>query len=1027
MNRYAPFWMGLFGVALTLSLRAQEEFPVNGTLEKDQVVYVLENAHIYPQAGDTLLGDLAVFQGKIVGLGDLKNQYPGAVRIDATGQHIYPSFIDLWSDYGMPKDPPKKRVRGPQEASTKKGAYGWNEAIKPELRAAELFSVSHAGDQTAKLRKAGFGAVMSHVQDGIMRGTACLVSMNEEDKKALLMPEVGAVSSFRKGSSQQDYPSSLMGVIALIRQSLYDARWYHENRSSRSTNLSLEALVRIQDAQLPQFFEGSDKLDILRADKIGDEFGIQYIIKDNGDSYQRIKEVAATGAPLIVSLDFPETPDVSDPYLARLLSISELKHWELAAINPAALYLAGVPFVFTADGLKDPSKLHEQVQKAIAYGLPPSEALAALTSRPAELIGAEALIGSLEPGKLANFILADGPLFEAGTKLSEHWVQGKRERFIDRDLADLSGTYALTFEEQTFTLKVSGEAGKHKAQFEIIRGNEEERDTTQHTVKLVQEDQQLSLRFGPLDSLFQGVYLFSGNAFSDSRIWKGSGQDPQGDWLTWAAVRESEHEEKKKEVQAVAAPDSLGHVMFPFTAYGRMQMPEQEFLLIKNATVWTNEADGIIENGQVLIRDGKILAVGQSIDVAEILGKEASDLKTFDAKGMHLTPGIIDEHSHIAISRGVNEGSQASSAEVSIASVVNSEDVNIYRQLSGGVTAAQLLHGSANPIGGQSAIIKLRWGATPDEMHIDQADPFIKFALGENVKQANWGDDYTSRFPQSRMGVEQVYYDLFIRAREYEAEWAAYKEAASKRRRKRDPEPIAPRRDLEMETILQILNKERFISCHSYRQDEINMLMHVADSMGFTVNTFTHILEGYKVADKMREHGAGGSSFSDWWAYKYEVKDAIPYNGAVLWSQGVVTAFNSDDAEMARRLNQEAAKAYKYGGVPEEEALKFVTLNPAILLHLDDRMGSIKVGKDADLVLWNDHPLSIYAKAMVTFVDGRRMFDREEDFVLRDRIRAERARIIQKMLNADSEGKGKKPTEKVPRHYHCETITDEIR
>ena len=404
-----------------------------------------------------------------------------------------------------------------------------------------------------------------------------------------------------------------------------------------------------------------------------------------------------------------------------------------------------------------------------------------------------------------------------------------------------------------------------------------------------------------------------------------------------------------------------------------------------------------------------------------------------DGRGKHVTPGVIDEHTHIAVDRGVNEGTQASSAEVWIGHAVNSEDVNMYRQLSGGVTCAQILHGSANPIGGQSAIIKFRWGAEPQDLLYEEAVPFIKFALGENVKQSNWGDGYRSRFPQTRMGVEQVYYDHFIRAREYGQAQIEYRAALRNAKRKDIREgrgPVAPRVDLELETLLQILNEERFVTCHSYRQDEINMLMHVADSLGFRLNTFTHILEGYKVADKMAEHGAGGSSFSDWWAYKYEVKDAIPYNGAVLHNQGVVTAFNSDDAEMARRLNQEAAKAYKYGRVPEEEALKFVTLNPAKLLHIDHKTGSLKPGKDADVVVWSDHPLSINAKAEQTFVEGIRCFDVDRDLALRDAMRTERARLTAKMYNAgQSSGAGalKRPSERIQSHYHCDTLTDENR
>lgn len=1004
----------------TLAVMAQETFPVNGTLEKDLTTYVLDGVTIHVSPDETLHGSLAWYKGKIIEVGPTIADRPNMLRSDGSGYHLYPSFIDLWSDAGMPETPQRKREHRPQDLSDKKGAFGWNEAIRPEVRAAELYSAENRSEHFKKMRNAGFGVVLTHAQDGIIRGSGALTLLDDRDNLALLRSEAAAFASFRKGSSTQDYPSSLMGSIALLRQTFYDADWYASGGERREYNLSLEAFNRIR--QLPWFFECSDKLDVLRADKLGKEFGVTIIFKDGGDSYHRIDAIAETGGALIVSLDFPEALDVTDPYLARLVSINELKHWEMAPLNPVFIYRAGIPFAFTADGLKEPSAVLANLRNVIAHGLPEAEALRALTETPARLIGAEELIGHLSAGKLANFILTDGELFDDETRIFEHYVNGKKHVLIDRQLPDLSGRYDLTMNGFEATLFIKGKPGKYRSRLEVIKNSS---DTVNADVTVHQDGDLISLKIGPLDSLFTGSRMLSGNCFSDSRIMKGSGQDEKGDWFTWAAVRSSDHDPRKngKKPEARLVPESL---MYPFTAYGRATIPEEETLLIKNATVWTCDEQGIIENGQVLIHKGKIVAVGKALDAASFFGREQVNVSTYDAKGMHVTPGIIDEHSHIAISRGVNEGTQASSAEVSIASVVTSEDVNIYRQLSGGVTAAQLLHGSANPIGGQSAVIKLRWGATPEAMQIEGADPFIKFALGENVKQANWGENYSSRFPQSRMGVEQVYYDLFIRAREYGEEWAAFNELQNAKRRKGDPQPVAPRRDLELETILQIVNSERFISCHSYRQDEINMLIHVADSMGFTVNTFTHILEGYKVADKMKKHGAGGSSFSDWWAYKFEVKDAIPYNGAILWSQGVVTAFNSDDSEMARRLNQEAAKAVKYGNVPEEEALKFVTLNPAKLLHLDHRTGSLTPGKDADLVIWNNNPLSIYARAEATFVDGRRLFDREDDQNLRHSMKAERARLVQKMIDADG-GSAKKPTEKVPQHYHCDTITEENR
>jgi len=479
-------------------------------------------------------------------------------------------------------------------------------------------------------------------------------------------------------------------------------------------------------------------------------------------------------------------------------------------------------------------------------------------------------------------------------------------------------------------------------------------------------------------------------------------------------VRDSLFVEKKKEIK-VETDSIIPKIWMPNKAYGFIQKPSDEIIIFKNATVWTNESEGILENTDVVIKDGKIIAIGKEIDLSEILDKEVP-VKTIDASSKHITCGIIDEHSHIAIRRGVNESSQAVTAEVRIGDVINANDINIYRQLSGGVTTSQLLHGSANPIGGQSALIKLRWGSNAEEMKIDGADGFIKFALGENVKQSNWGNFNKVRFPQTRMGVEQVFYDAFYRARTYQLEWDLYNAMPSGMKRKSE----SPREDLELNALVEILKSERFVTCHSYVQSEINMLMHVADSMRFSINTFTHILEGFKIADKLLKHGAGGSTFSDWWAYKFEVNDAIPYNATLMNNAGVVTAINSDDAEMGRRLNQEAAKAVKYGATTEEDAWKMITLNPAKLLHLEDRMGSIKVGKDADIVIWSNNPLSVYAKAEQTYVDGICLFDKDRDIQLREQNLGERMRIIKKMIS--DKGKKKKPEKKEEKLYHCDTL-----
>jgi imidazolonepropionase-like amidohydrolase len=1000
---------------------SQVTFPLNGTKEKNLTTYLFINATVHVSA-DVVIenGQLAVHNDVITEVGKSVKVPANVVTIDLNGYHIYPSLIDLDSDLGMPESQQKRNERGPQFVSSKKGAFGWNEAVRPEVRAAELFVVNE--EKNSALKAAGVGTVLTHVHDGIARGTAALVTTNSNQNKALLKVDVASWLSFRKGSSTQDYPGSLMGCIALIRQTYLDGQWYANGGHKEERNLSLEAWNGQRN--VPVFFETRDRLDVLRADKIGDEFNEQYIFVGSGDEYMRIDEIKGTNGKFIIPLNFPAAQDVADPYLARLVSLSELKHWELAPSNPARLFNAGVPFALTSKGLKSPGDLMAAVRQAIEAGLPANEALRALTETPALMIGAADLIGKLGAGMHGNFLITDGELFEEKTKLFEHWVQGERSVLIDMNIPDLTGKYDVVLDNKNFSMEVEGSPNAIKGSLLFLKNRTDSTgaavtDSLSVPVKLMQDGDLITGQFGPVDDVFPGIWRFSGNTSGEK--WMGVGEKQDGSAFDFSCSLTGKKERKKTEDKA-AEQLSAGDVTYPFIAYGWTEKPETESVWYKNATIWTCEADGKIENGQMIVHNGKIVAVGKDLDPASVFGKKVPNLAVFDATGMHISPGIIDEHSHIAISRGVNEWTQTSSAEVCVGDVVDSEDIDIYRQLSGGVTTSQLLHGSANPIGGQSGIIKLRWGLSPEEMRFENAAPFIKFALGENVKQSNSGDYNTIRFPQTRMGVEQVYYDMFIQAREYGAAWDAY-EADVKAKKKN---LVAPRRDIEMEVLLQILEKERFVTCHSYRQDEINMLMHVADSMGFSLNTFTHILEGYKVADKMAEHGAGASSFSDWWAYKYEVKDAIPYNGAILWEHGVTTAFNSDDAEMARRLNQEAAKAVKYGGVPEEEALKFVTLNPAILLHIDDKVGSLKAGKDADFVIWNDNPLSIYAVAQKTFVDGRCYFDREADSAMRSTIRAERARIIQKMLS-DKTGSKVKPKEHMKHHYHCDSQTEEIK
>lgn len=984
------------------SLWAQETFPVNDVQDVRTKAYAFTHATIFT-AYNTQLKDatLLIRDGKVEAVGAGIQIPKGYVTVDLDGKFIYPSFIDMYTNYGIP-EPERQRGGGgfsgaEQIESNTKGPYNANEAIKSEFNAAEAFTVNDR--DAGQWRQMGFGAVLSFRSDGLARGTSTLVTLaNGNENEVVLKPKAAAHYSFNKGTSRQNYPSSAMGYISLLKQTYLDANWYASHKEKPFTDLTLEAWLAGQS--LPQIFEANSWLNILRADKVGDEFGVQYIMRSGGDSYQRIKDVKATGAALIVPLDFPNAYDVEDPIDAYKVTLANMKHWELAPANPGHLEKNGLTFALTTDGLSKKQDFWKNLRTAIKHGLSEETALKALTDVPARLLGVETMVGSLKKGMAANFIISSGNVFAEDAVIYENWIQGQPYVVNDMHAPDLSGRYVLALNGDSYDLEISGKPGRAEAKIVVD-------DTTSIKVNLSVDEEMVSLSFNP-DAKAKSGGVISLSGWIDGKHLAGRGQLVDGSWIDWDANYAEDLDAQKSRSRRNDEQDiTLGDIVYPFTAYGNKSIPQAENILIKNATVWTMEADGVLENTDVLLENGKIARIGKNLS--------ARGARVVDGTGKHLTPGIIDEHSHIAAS-SINDRA-ANSSMVRIGDVIDSEDQEIYRALSGGVTAVQILHGSANPIGGQSALIKLRWGKTPEELKIEDADGFIKFALGENVKRTS--NESSIRFPQTRMGVEQVFVDAFQSALDYEKKWKAYEALSAAEKTK----AVKPRRDLAMEATLEIIRGERFISCHSYVQSEINMLMKVAERFGFRVNTFTHILEGYKVADKMAEHGAGASTFSDWWAYKWEVRYAIPYNSAIMMREGVVTAVNSDNASLMRRLNQEAAKAVKYGDLEEYEALKMATINPAKLLHLDDHTGSVKVGKDADVVLWSDHPLSIYARAEKTIVDGTVYFDMEKDQQMKEEIQRERARLIQKMRDAKSNGSATRPARATFRHHwECEDV-----
>ena len=704
-----------------------------------------------------------------------------------------------------------------------------------------------------------------------------------------------------------------------------------------------------------------------------------------GDEYERIDAIKNANATLILPINFPKAYDVSDPYAASYVNLAEMRHWNMAPSNPKIVSDIGVPFALTTHDLTSASDFMGMLAKALERGLSKEKALEALTAVPASILGKSSEVGSLQNGRQANFLITSGDIFDKNTTLYENWVQGQKYVLADKDIKDIRGNYDLKVAGNTYKMSISGKASSPSVEIK--------QDTLKLKSKLSYKDDWLNLSFSTDEG--SKNYMMKGLVSTDSDNFNGRLILPNGNESSFTAIKTGDFEEKKKIGSKEMDTPKVMQVTYPNIGYGNKAMPKSQNWLFKNATVWTGTEK--LENTDVLVKNGKISKVGK--------GLSASGATEVDATGKHLTAGVIDEHSHIA-GISINEAGHNSTAEVRMTDVLDPKDINIYRNLGGGVTTFQLLHGSANPIGGQSAIIKLKWGEDAEGLQFPDMPKFIKFALGENVKQSNWNS--YSRFPQTRMGVEQVMVNYFQRAKEYDA-------------KKKSGQPY--RVDEDLETLAEILNGKRFISCHSYVQSEINMLMKVAEQFDFRINTFTHILEGYKVADKMAEHGVGGSTFSDWWAYKYEVKDAIPYNAAIMASQGVVVAINSDDREMSRRLNQEAGKTMKYGGMSEIEAWKTVTLNPAKLLRIDHRVGSIKEGMDADSVLWSDHPMSIYARAEKTIIEGAVYFDLEKDKAQREAIKKERAELTQMMLNAKAGGaKTQKPKQRSKRNFECNTL-----
>ena len=840
--------------------------------------HALDGARIVVRPGVLIEeGTILIRNGRIDSVFEQgKRTIPSECRIwQMKGKTIYAGFIDPYLSFGDNKAKPvSNRWTTPIDAragvnfkglpttkedmGSKGPGYEISE-IHPEFKVSDTFVPD---DKVfSSLRELGFTAGNFIPAKGIIRGSSTCALLGKGDpNKLILNPATLQHIAFDPASG---YPKSLMGVIAVIRQTAFDTIHYQQLRkwTKRNPGLNrlehnpaLEAMELVINPKDPQrvAVETGSVLMIARTVKLAEELDLDPIIVATGQEWRRPEILKRHNLQYIVPAAFPAAPDLPDELDWAEVSLDQLRAWDWAPEIPAIIAKNGRDFSFTLHGLSDQKTFRKNIQKSIERGLSEQAALTALTTHPAKLLGMSSLMGSVEKGKLANLTIIDGKSwFNPDNPVVGVWIEG---------------------------------------QYYPAPPPTQKKDASKNLAH-----KKMKPRIAKIPNDYRGVLKSSTD------------------------------------------------------------------IIIRNATIWTCSQIGVLTNANMHIKNGRISAVGGITSLPD-----SPNTLIIDAAGRHITPGLIDCHNHSMILGGVNEGTLPSTAMVRIGDVVNSETENIYRQLAGGLTTANLLHGSANPIGGQNAVIKLRFGQLPDEMIFKNAPPGIKFALGENVKQSNWGDDRKTRFPQTRMGVKTFFNNRFIKSRQYLDKW--------KNANARNLPP--PRRDLEMEAIGEIIEGKRLIHCHSYRQDEMLIFLRTMERFGVQVATLQHVLEGYKIADEIAAHGAGASSFSDWWAYKFEVYDAIPYNGSLLHERGALVSFNSDSSDLARRMNLEAAKAVKYGKVSEEEALKFVTLNPAKQLQIDKWVGSLESGKDADFVIWNGHPLSTQTLCDETWIEGKQYFDR---------------------------------------------------
>ena len=959
--------------------------PVEGMRDNGTGYHALVGARVVTGPGQAMDdATIVIRDGLIQSVG--RDDAPAGARVwDLEGLTVYPGFIDAHADLGMDAVPEDGDI----------GPTHWN----PQVRAwfSTTRNLQDDADRRSALRSQGFGTALAVPKQGIFRGTASLVTLGDEGvRDRVLRPDIaqaiGFQRSFELGGS---YPNSAMGTIALMKQTFMDADWYERawdayESSGRAflppeTSEALAALEDATDGDQPVIFETGSEEEYLRAHSLASEFGLNAWYRGNGLEYRLLDVLRGRGDPLIVPLDFPDAPDVGHPGAALDASLADLRHWYLAPTSAGQLADAGVSFAITTDGLSSLNEFLPNLRVAVARGLGADDALAALTTTPASWLGIDRTHGTIAEGKVANLIVSEGDLFAEEATVRDVWVRGRVYGVTRPAQIDPRGSWEIaSADEWGFdgVLVLEGPLNRLRGHLDIAGTGPELPGGARielESASAVAETGRIDVRFNGEVLGYQGMALLSGSVRGDE--FYGWTSLPNGADPSFRGARTEGFEGPARGTVAMEVPEIDLPFIRPMMDYGRTSIPEQPAaVVVRNATVWTQGPQGILEGADLLVRAGTVEEVGMDLDAP-------GGAVEIDATGKHVTPGMIDPHIHSGVS-AVNESGFAIVPEVRMGDVVTHNNIWMYRQVAGGLTTAHIKHGSANPIGGENVFVKMRWGALPEDLKLENAPRTVKFALGENPKRRQ------GRYPDTRMGVQEIIRDHFMAARDYEREWRRWEE---------NQEGLPPRRDLRMEAILDILDQELLISSHGYRADEFLALVRLAEEFGFRVQTLQHGVEAYKIAPELAASGVAAVVWSDWGAFKLEAYDATVYNARILIEAGVVTSLHSDNSEIASRMNWEAGKLLRTGLTPEQ-ALSTVTNQAAEAVAIHDQVGSLEAGKDGDFVIWSGNPLSQFSRAEQTWIDGRRYFSLEEDAAMRDRIEEERTQLIQAILSVEENG-----------------------